>query len=438
MDRIIVEGVRCFHTSQSVPLKPVTLLVGENSSGKTAFLALARIAWDLCQGASLVDFNEEPFPLGSYDQVASYRGGRAGRARSFTIGAQVSLIPDRRKKSRGGLPEAVTIKGQFAKEVQPKLQEWALHAGPFEIKFEYGEEEEPSLITIIAPSGRKYIKDIPFPRLFSIPWLLSYLIFSSRATVDENLATLEGEISDSDLEILNRFAYQLSSSLGPRPYAFAPIRTRPQRTYEPLKEVPSPEGSHVPIVLARTLSSDPQGWDRLRQSLDLFGKASGLFKDVTVKRLGRKASDPFQIRVKISGPAFNLVDVGYGVSQVLPVIVDSLQQPAGSTFLLQQPEVHLHPKAQSELGSLLALLAKQQNKRFLIETHSDYIVDRVRMDVRDRDHLTPNDVSILYFEREDGSVRIHPLETDPLGNIVNPPPGYRQFFLEEERRLLEG
>jgi predicted ATPase len=94
-----------------------------------------------------------------------------------------------------------------------------------------------------------------------------------------------------------------------------------------------------------------------------------------------------QLQVKIAGSGINLVDVGYGVSQVLPIIVDAIREPPRSTFLLQQPEVHLHPRAQAELGSFLGALAKQQQKRFIIETHSDYMIDRIRMDIRDGKHL---------------------------------------------------
>jgi len=190
----------------------------------------------------------------------------------------------------------------------------------------------------------------------------------------------------------------------------------------------------VPMVLNKILSEKENG-SALRQALESFGKASGLFKSIEVKHKGNKDSDPFQLSVKMTGPSFNLVDVGYGVSQVLPIIVDIIQNPS-DIFLLQEPEVHLHPQAQAELGSFLASVAKEQNKNFIIETHTDYIIDRIRMDVRDKKYLTPDDVAILYFEKQQGTVKIHKLELDEYGNITNAPPTYRQFFLTEERRML--
>jgi predicted ATPase len=166
-----------------------------------------------------------------------------------------------------------------------------------------------------------------------------------------------------------------------------------------------------------------------------FGSGSSLFEKIEVIRKGKKESDPFQIGVRSGGPAFNLVDVGYGVSQALPILVDALLRSSrGEIFLLQQPEVHLHPRAQAELGSFFAKQAGKRG-RFVIETHSDHLVDRVRMEVR-RGKLRPEDVSLLYFERRKLGATIHNLELDESGAITNPPAEYRRFFLEEERDLL--
>ncbi len=71
----------------------------------------------------------------------------------------------------------------------------------------------------------------------------------------------------------------------------------------------------------------------------------------------------------------------------------------------------------------------------MVETHSDYIVDRVRMGVRDN-IIRPENVSILFFERFGLDVKIHSLEVDELGNVLNAPPSYGQFFMEELDRSV--
>ena len=105
-------------------------------------------------------------------------------------------------------------------------------------------------------------------------------------------------------------------------------------------------------------------------------------------------------------------------------------------FLLQQPEVHLHPQAQAALGTLFCEVAAG-GRQLVVETHSDYIIDRVRMDVRDgTTGLKPEDVSILYFEPGDLDVKIHSIRLDEMGNVLDAPQGYRQFFAEELRRSI--
>ena len=160
-----------------------------------------------------------------------------------------------------------------------------------------------------------------------------------------------------------------------------------------------------------------------------------MFSDIRVRRHGKQISDPFQLQVKTrsSTPA-NIMDVGYGVSQSLPILVD-IYSHHNSVFLLQQPEVHLHPRAQAELATIFANSARQRGNIFMIETHSDYIVDRMRILVR-QEKIRAEDVSILYFEPMKNAVQIHSIELDNDGNLEQVPPGYRDFFLRESDRLL--
>ena len=183
-------------------------------------------------------------------------------------------------------------------------------------------------------------------------------------------------------------------------------------------------------------------WSSLKKQLEKFGEAAGLFDEITVRHLGATGSDPFQIQVRkgskrLKGPFRNLIDVGYGVSQALPIVTELIEASTPTDlYLLQQPEVHLHPSAQAELGTLMCNIAAT-GQQLIVETHSDHLIDRVRMDVRDgTTDLKPEDVSLLYFERTGLEVRIHPIRFDKLGNVLDAPPGYRQFFLKEINRSL--
>jgi hypothetical protein len=116
MQELFCEDIRCFRGKHSAPIAPITVLVGENSTGKSTFLALARLAWGLLSSEEFIDFNEEPFLLGSFDQIAAFRTGTGGRAASFRLGHVVSVGP---------MP--VTVSGTFESlRGQPTLREWLL------------------------------------------------------------------------------------------------------------------------------------------------------------------------------------------------------------------------------------------------------------------------------------------------------------------------
>ena len=256
-------------------------------------------------------------------------------------------------------------------------------------------------------------------------------------------APLEGSptFSSKDLEPLNKLAHPHMRFHRQRPFASAPVRSKPRRTYDPSRPTPDPEGDYVPMYLADVFSSHRQKWVGLKDRLEGFGKTSGLFDEISIKRLGKRGSEPFQVQVRKSGGERkglkrNLIDVGYGVSQALPVITELLREDAPSLFLLQQPEVHLHPSAQAALGSLFCQIASV-DRQLVVETHSDQLVDRVRMNVRDGDSaLKPDDVSLLFFERDALDVHIHSLRIDEEGNIVGAPDSYRRFFMEEAAKSL--
>ena len=151
------------------------------------------------------------------------------------------------------------------------------------------------------------------------------------------------------------------------------------------------------------------------------------------------------MQFKVRGPTSNIIDVGYGVSQILPILVQILNHGISKHtkpeyedipyFLLQQPEVHLHPRAQAELSSLLANLASQGNRSFIIETHSDYMIDRARIEIR-KGNIKPEDVSLIYFEPKGNIVKVHNIGFDKVANMIGVPPYYRNFFLKESKRLM--
>ena len=96
MDQITLKDFRCFREKQTARLAPLTLLVGENSTGKTSFMAMIRALWDVAYRQRIPDFKEEPYDLGSFDEIAHHRGAGGSRADTFEAGFAVA----RRSRNR--------------------------------------------------------------------------------------------------------------------------------------------------------------------------------------------------------------------------------------------------------------------------------------------------------------------------------------------------
>ena len=449
MDQVQLHNYRCFRQEQTARLGRLTLLVGENSTGKTSFLAILRALWNVASRESVPNFREPPYDLGRFREIAHRRGTKGGSASTFSAGFSATIdSPSRRRKA------TVTFAATFGKRdavpfpmarrlgndqcwIEHRYDDTARQSGKHGT-FRIGTRDRSWELSLpdhvpFAPEG--YL--VPLRMLDPIPGATPLLTSSDGAT-----EPLSDEDWKAVRDLLGNFQWHYAFAA---PYAGAPVRSRPLRTYDPRTFTPDPEGEYIPLYLANLRSGHSAGWESLKSALESFGREAGLFDEIDVKLLGDADGGPFEIQVrksgksgrKLKGPHRNLADLGYGVSQVLPIVTELLKRDPPPMFLLQQPEVHLHPSAQAALGSLLCEIASRGGPQLVIETHSDHLLDRVRMDVRDgRTQLRPEDVSVLYFEPADLEVRIHSLEIDAQGNVLHAPDSYRQFFLSETQRSL--
>lgn len=486
MDGITVSNFRCFGDGQSARIAPITLLVGDNSTGKTSILALIRALWDVFYDNRAPDFGEPPLRLGSFDEVVHDNGGEGERPRSFTAGFTI------RPSSSDG------------HDLQPALSGIGADLPAGSAGGGVGGEDRAALLEASVEFGRPGAAPTAVRRRVSLNGCSAVQGFDSRGRdtltvrtqrgkwrvrntwdgrarlgrvedwthpadythwVDDGLAheysgtrvePLDGSprMSERDVDLIadlssgaESFRYQTRGGLGRRsmrPYVGAPIRSQPRRTYDPAWSRPDLESSYTPTYLFRMSLEEPEAWERLQARLEGFGQDSGLFDGIRVRHLGDTANDPFQIQIREADAhrrdSFrNLTEVGYGVSQILPMATELLRDDNPPMMLLQQPEVHLHPSAAAALGTLLCETAadRERERRLVVETHSDFIIDRVRMAARDgAGGLEPADIAILYFERCGPGVRIHTIGVDGLGNLLNAPASYREFFMEESRRFL--
>lgn len=157
-----------------------------------------------------------------------------------------------------------------------------------------------------------------------------------------------------------------------------------------------------------------------------------------VRSLGQELSDLFGVRLvdtrRDTEVEVSLSDVGFGISQILPFVVQSLASQ-GQIITIEQPEVHVHPKLQAELGELMADSIKEPRKnQFIVETHSEHLVLRLQKLIRNA-ALSPEDVSIVFVSRGKAGAELTRLRLDREGDFIDEWPG--GFFPERLRELLD-
>lgn len=441
--KFFLRDVRCFEGEHAFNIRPITFLIGENSTGKSTVLGCLQALSTFSQyGYRIpsyeIDFNSEPYQMGSFADIV--RRSRP-KKEDFQLGFEYKNGGKRIKKF---LTLAESSKGSEPSVCSAK---WVFDEG--EIVFimdesHQGQKKEPFKVTY-GPNQSEFRVSTNMDR-HHWDWLNLTGVYSYLSDPPNDLndaAKNLRQFIDRQFPRSGKRRYRRSGwsrffrefSFGmPIIHSIAPIRSKPKRTYDPLKGTESPEGSEIPMVLMNLSTSSKTTWKILRERLLDFGQASGLFSDITMRKLGSSKSDPFQLQIKVRGPKTNLIDVGYGISQVLPILVRVLTT-RNAKFLLQQPEVHLHPKGQAELTSLLVEIYKRNRNSFVIETHSDYMIDRVRIEIM-KGNIKPDDVSLIYLNPVGNKVKTHNISFDAQANMIDVPVGYRNFFLNESKKLL--
>ena len=135
---------------------------------------------------------------------------------------------------------------------------------------------------------------------------------------------------------------------------------------------------------------DPNKFSAIIETLEKMGLASSI-------RFKKFSGGRYEVRIKArkGSPLSNITDVGLGVSQFLPVLVADFQLQDGGTALVAQPEIHLHPSAQAAYGSFIADRTSTKKNRYIIETHSEYLINRLRLMIAEGT-LAESDVKIIH------------------------------------------
>jgi predicted ATPase len=422
-DYVYLNNYRGF-SEASIPLGTVNFLVGENSTGKTSFLELLEIFFSpqfwifdpICNGGGLKRRHFlDLVSVSSLDKT------------KFDIGV-LQLTDDK----SSGSATLVTYKNQDGQPIVSKftrvndgvarslvISNWR---GGKKIKFRTGPISNGSDFFTKCIDFHK--NEIGFktvdvePELLAAPFLFRY-----------------GKFLFPDQEGENSLKVLVPSAFSKKIVSLAPIRTKPRRTYDEPQTGYSPEGEHTPYVIRKRLHNKSQAV-AFKDFLERAGESSGLFKSIRVREFGRGAVAPFELDVVLGDKALGIDNVGYGVSQALPVMVEMFIRPRDTAFSIQQPEVHLHPRAQAMVGDFVAEMARLDEKSFYIETHSDFTIDRFCLNLKKNGG---GDIKgqVLYFERTRDGNKVTPIEIGKSGEFISDvPTSYREFFLQEQLDIL--
>jgi predicted ATPase len=437
---LFIDNFRGFSNAR-IPITQVNFLVGENSTGKTSVLGLLK----LFAGPQFLfrqEFGDEEVSFGHFSDMVS---AHSADQTFFRVGL---VWEERKREKAAGIPVGwlCTFREE---EGLPRLSRFTFCRATEKISLQFAGNdvhyktetfESPQsvddLLSKLLPTWiREHCKDSSGYEKLSLTSGLPRKIPIMLAI------SLIGGIRES-ISKQRKPANEIKLVLSPPEMEFppqitwiAPIRTKPRRTYDELTLTFSPEGGHTPYLIRRILQTRSQA-NKFRTFIEKVGQASGLFQDIKIKKFGSGTTAPFEVDVVLDGKALNLSTVGYGVSQSLPVLVELLARSHGAWFAIQQPEVHLHPRAQAALGDVFFEMAATEHKFFLIETHSDFTIDRFRMSYRGQRSDKP-DSQILFFERRDKHNVVTPITIGKSGELPSDQPeSYRHFFVKEELRLL--
>lgn len=442
--RLAVEGFKSIRDQQSIVVRPLTILAGANSSGKSSIMQPLLLMKQTLEanydpGALKLDgpnanfsavdqllFHESEKPFTNAFNVSLEIDSNKEVEISFmkqNKGLFISALAYRREKNVGQLTAESTpqeIIDKFLKAVAPNPEEkWDEFVNALEPRLE-----------LVAVQERCFLNPI-----ISLKKQQSVLGFTESMGID------------GYTKVINLFIQKINPS-----YQFAPwiqnvihlpgLRGTPERLYRRTATGPTYPGTFenyfAGIIQEWIETKDLEKLDALVQDLMVLGLTTAI---------SSKAINDTQVEILVGRSAkaipgrrndfVSLADVGLGVSQVLPVLVALYASRPEQLVYLEQPEIHLHPKAQIDLAIVLKR-AVDRGVRMVVETHSSLLLRAVQTLIA-RDELKLDDVAMHWFTRSEatGVTTIKTAELHDDGSFGDWPSDFDEVNLKSESDYLD-
>jgi predicted ATPase len=421
----------------------ITGLFGTNSSGKSSliqFLLLLKQTKEATDRAIALELNGPYVSLGAYkDMIHGHVESRRLTWKfQFERDRELALVDPGKKRTESFVRgRAIAISSDVcAKELGASAE-----------KLEYEIEGVRFQLAPKTPGGTEYeLTSIgggfKFVRTMGRPWQLpgpikSYAFPDQARTYFQNASFL------SDLEAA--FEEQIDNV-----FYLGPLREYPRRDYLWARSRPRDVGLRgekaIDAILAATIDRAKRNRVRkgklrpFQEMIAYWLQEMGLIHDFKVVEIA-KGSDRWQAKVLVrkGGTEALLTDVGFGVSQVLPVVTLLQYVPEGATVILEQPEIHLHPLAQANLADVILNAAVHRNVQVIVESHSEHLLLRLQRRIAEQE-ISNTDLKLYFCKAVNGKSVLEELRVDMFGTIDNWPQhfmgdAFGETYAAEKARL---
>ncbi len=226
-------------------------------------------------------------------------------------------------------------------------------------------------------------------------------------------------------------------------YYLGPLREYSHRSYRWAGENPQDMGRRGELAVQAMLAARKQGavikrerarkYRTVEERIAEWLKELGMIESFDLRPIAENRQD-YELRVRRSRDAAEVLitDVGFGVSQVLPVLVLCYYAPEGATLVFEQPEIHLHPSVQAGLADVFIDAIRNRKIQIILESHSEHLLRRLQRRIAEG-ALKTEQTALYFVKMEKGTSQLEKLDLDLFGNIRNWPP---DFFGDEMADLL--
>ena len=396
------QNFKSWQDTGKLQFAPLTGLFGANSSGKTSILQVLLMLKQTVEQPS--DWNEPLYfgdeeslvNLGSFDDIIH------GHEHDLSLDIIVSWKLSKKLtiQNISGVDTLSFVFHMFS----------SMSEGPI---YKLGE----NFFSTHPAGGREYNISTPYGEDGAQSLFRCYGIRGASSSTQEIFSGLEGAFEN----LFSRILY------------LGPLREYPRRYYPWEGDHPIGIGQYGERTTAALLSG------RIRrlpidEQIPKWLQKLELIDSYDVQPVSDTGGD-YELLVKQhkGGPDVPLTDVGFGVSQVLPVLILCYYAPKGSILILEQPEAHLHPKVQSELADVLIDVVKNRKVQIILESHSAHLLHRLQRRIAE-EKLSADDTAFYFCQINDGTSEIERLKVDEYGNILNWP---QNFFGDDLGDLVE-